>query len=136
MPPCSSVTAGSRFSPTPQEFPDPTPDDSVGAIRRIYITGDTLIYEDLHEIPRRYPDLDIGLFHLGGTRVLGVMVTMDAGQGVQALRLIDPKTVIPIHYDDYDVFTSSLEDFLTAADQAGLRNRVHPLRRGESYRIG
>ena len=47
--------------------------------------------------------------------------------------MIDPRTVIPIHYDDYDVFTSSLDEFLAAADDAGLRDRVHPLRRGETY---
>lgn len=103
--------------------------------RRIYVSGDTLVYDDLQEIPRRYPDLDLGLLHLGGTRVMGVMVTMDAKQGVEAMRIVDPDTVIPIHYDDYDVFTSSLEEFLEAAQQAGLRERVHPLRRGDTYAI-
>jgi L-ascorbate metabolism protein UlaG (beta-lactamase superfamily) len=101
--------------------------------RRIYISGDTLVYDDLREIPRRYPDLDLGLLHLGGTKVMGILVTMDAEQGVEAVRTIDPHTVIPIHYDDYDVFTSSLEEFLDAAESAGLRERVHPLRRAETY---
>jgi L-ascorbate metabolism protein UlaG (beta-lactamase superfamily) len=101
--------------------------------RRIYISGDTLVYDDLREIPERYPGIDIGLFHLGGTRVMGVLVTMDAEQGVEAVRIMDPATAIPIHYDDYDVMTSSLEDFLAAADRAGLRDQVHPLRRGDAY---
>lgn len=118
------------------EFPDPARDGSCEPARRIYITGDALVYENLHEIPCRYPDLDVGLLHLGGTRVLGVLVTMDAEQGVEALRLINPETAIPIHYDDYDVFTSSLEDFLDAAEGAGSRDRVHPLRRGETFSFG
>ena len=109
---------------------DPAPETGP---RRIYISGDTLVHDDLHEIPKRYPDLDLGVLHLGGTRVLGILVTMDAAQGVEAMQIIDPRTVIPIHYDDYDVFTSSLEDFLAAADDAGLRDRVRPLRRGETY---
>ena len=103
--------------------------------RRIYVSGDTLVYDDLHEIPRRYPDLDVGLLHLGGTRVMGILVTMDAEQGVEAMRIIDPRTAIPIHYDDYDVFTSSLDDFLAAAAEAGLRDRVHPLLRGDTYTL-
>jgi L-ascorbate metabolism protein UlaG (beta-lactamase superfamily) len=101
--------------------------------RRIYISGDTLVYEDLRQIPERFSDVDVALLHLGGTRVMGVLVTMDAEQGVEAMRIVDPRTTIPIHYDDYDVFTSSLEDFLAAADRAGLRDRVHPLPRGDAY---
>src|SRR5689334_11743198 len=34
---------------------------------RIYISGDTLVYSELREIPRRFPDIDIALLHLGGT---------------------------------------------------------------------
>lgn len=49
---------------------------------RLYITGDTLVFDGLHDIPRRYPEIDLALFHLGGTRILGLLVTMDAEQGV------------------------------------------------------
>jgi L-ascorbate metabolism protein UlaG (beta-lactamase superfamily) len=107
-----------------------------GPRRRLYISGDTLVFDGLHEIPRRYPDLDVGLLHLGGTKVLGIMVTMDADQGVEAMRIVNPRTVIPVHYDDYDVFTSGLEEFLAAATDAGLRERVHDLRRGEVFDLG
>jgi L-ascorbate metabolism protein UlaG (beta-lactamase superfamily) len=105
------------------------------AQRRIYLSGDTLLIDELADIPRRYPDLDVGVFHLGGTRVMGLLVTMDAEQGVEAVRLLDARTSIPVHFDDYDVFTSSLEEFLAAADAAGLRERITPLDRGETFRI-
>jgi L-ascorbate metabolism protein UlaG (beta-lactamase superfamily) len=104
--------------------------------RRIYITGDTLIIDELQEIPQRFPEIDLALLHLGGTRVLGILVSMDAAQGVEAMRIVDPDLAIPIHYNDYDVFTSSLEDFLEAAQEAGLRERVHVLRHGDRYDFG
>lgn len=105
-----------------------------GAVRmRIYVSGDTLIHEELREIPRRFPGIDLALLHLGGTRVLGILVTMDGRQGVEALRIIRPAKAIPIHYDDYPVFKSPLEDFRRAADAAGLGDKVIYLRRGESY---
>ena len=63
---------------------------------RLYISGDTLVHEDLEDIPRRYAGIDLALLHLGGTRVLGILVTMDAAQGVEALRIIDPRRAIPI----------------------------------------
>jgi L-ascorbate metabolism protein UlaG (beta-lactamase superfamily) len=65
--------------------------------------------------------------------VLGVLVTMDAAQGIRAVRLVDPHAAIPIHYDDYTVFKSPLEDFVRAVEAAGLADRVHYLRRGETY---
>lgn len=100
---------------------------------RLYITGDTLIIDDLKDIPRRYPDIDLALLHLGGTRVLGILVTMDAEQGVEMMRLVQPKRAIPIHYNDYDVFKSPLEDFQREIDEAGLGDRIHYLRHGDTY---
>lgn len=100
---------------------------------RIYITGDTLVIDELNEIPRRYPDIDLALLHLGGTEVLGIMVTMDGRQGVQALRIVNPKLAIPIHYNDYDVFKSPLSDFQREVEAAGLENRVIYLYHGESH---
>lgn len=99
----------------------------------LYITGDTLVHDDLHEIPRRYPDIDLALFHLGGTRIMGILLTMDAEQGVEAIRIINPREVVPIHYDDYEVFKSPLEDFKKAVEAAGFTERVRYLSRGETY---
>ena len=101
---------------------------------RLYISGDTLVHEQLEEIPRRYPQIDLALLHLGGTMILGVvMVTMDARQGVEAIRIIEPRTAIPIHYNDYTVFKSELEDFKSAVAEAGLEERVHYLSHGDTY---
>jgi len=100
---------------------------------RLYISGDTLVIDELKEIPKRFPEIDIGLFHLGGTRVMGVMVTMNDEQGVEAIKIIKPETAIPIHYNDYDVFKSPLEDFKRAAEEAGLSERIVYLAHGETY---
>ena len=94
---------------------------------------DTLVIDKLREIPQRFPDIDIALLHLGGTRVLGILVSMDAKQGVEAMQIVDPALAIPIHYNDYDVFTSPLSDFQEEIRAAGLDNRVHYLSHGETY---
>ncbi len=102
-------------------------------LMRIYISGDTLIIDELKEIPQRFPEIDLGLFHLGGTRVLGVLVTMDDEQGVEAIKIIQPEKAIPIHYNDYDVFKSPLEDFKRAAEVAGLSDKIVYLAHGETH---
>ena len=100
---------------------------------RIYVTGDTLLFDRLREIPQRYPDIDLCLIHLGGTRVAGILLTMDAEQGIKALQIVAPRTAVPIHYDDYPVFKSPLSDFRKAvADTPDLPCEVRYVDRGET----
>ncbi|RMZ73972.1 metallo-hydrolase oxidoreductase [Pyrenophora seminiperda CCB06] len=109
---------------------------------RIYISGDTLMVDELKEIPERYKgqNIDLMLIHLGGTTIPGpkmplLMVTMDADQGVQLMQLINPDLTIPIHYDDYDVFMSPLDDFKKAVHAAGLDSKVVYLQREDQYKF-
>ncbi len=102
---------------------------------RLYITGDTIIYEGLREIPERHPQIDVALLHLGGTRVMGLTVTMDAQQGVEMMRTVSPGLSIPIHYDDYEAFKSPIEDFTKAVRAAGLEDQVRYLRRGDTLAL-
>ncbi len=107
-----------------------------GRSYRTYISGDTLVFDDIAEIPRRFPDVDLALLHLGGTRILGVLkVTMDGHDGVDMLRIIAPKRAIPIHYNDYDVFKSPLSDFTEQVAKAGWQDRVTYLKHGELYQF-
>jgi L-ascorbate metabolism protein UlaG (beta-lactamase superfamily) len=99
----------------------------------MYITGDTLIHDALREIPRRYTDIDVALLHLGGTRVAGILLTMDGVQGVQMLKIVKPQLSIPIHFNDYTVFKSPLRDFAREVKAAGLENKVRYIKHGETY---
>lgn len=101
---------------------------------RIYISGDTLVYDDLKAIPQRFPGVDLALLHLGGTRILGLFkVTMDGKDGVDLVRIIQPAKAIPIHYNDYTVFKSPLADFEREVKAAGLEQKVVVLKHGETY---
>jgi L-ascorbate metabolism protein UlaG (beta-lactamase superfamily) len=42
---------------------------------------------------------------------MGILVTMNAEQGIEALKVIGADRNIPIHYDDYDVFKDLLRNF-------------------------
>ena len=106
----------------------------------IYISGDTLVFNDLRKISQRFPEIDLALMHLGGKKVFGVMLTMDAQQGVEMIRIISPHTqapntltVIPVHFNDYNVFKSSVDDFVRAFNASGLENQIHYLYHGQTY---
>lgn len=97
----------------------------------VYVTGDTLLIDDLREVPRRHPRIDVGVWHLGGTKILGLTVTMDGRQGADLLELVRPERTVPVHHDDYGVFRSPLSDFLAEVGRRGLPG-VRPVERGET----
>jgi L-ascorbate metabolism protein UlaG (beta-lactamase superfamily) len=112
-----------------------SPDNEASVDLRIYISGDTIVYEGLRAIANRESVIDLAFFHLGGTRVMGVTVTMDADQGVELLETLRPRLAVPIHYDDYEAFKSPIEDFRAAVEKAGLDDRVRYVGRGQRIPI-
>lgn len=111
------------------------PPDGTVALR-VYISGDTLLIDDLKDIPVRFPDIDTGVFHLGGTTLPGgLMVTMDGRQGAQLLDLLAPAIVVPVHYDDYKVFKSPLADFRLEVEKRGLGERIRYVKQGQTIEL-
>lgn len=102
---------------------------------RVYLSGDTLTGDHVSEIARRHSDVDVAVVHLGGTRVLFHTVTMDAGQGVDFLRRIQPGQAVPVHHDDYGVFRSPLSEFLDAMTARGPAVPVTAVERGETITL-
>ncbi|WP_330342111.1 MBL fold metallo-hydrolase [Streptomyces sp. NBC_00557] len=99
---------------------------------RLYVSGDTLLYDGLDEIARRFPGTDLAVLHLGGTRLPGgFVVTMDGAQGAELARRLGFPRILPVHYDDYPVFRSPLADFRTAAERLGLGDRLVQCARGQ-----
>ncbi|RCG14437.1 MBL fold metallo-hydrolase [Streptomyces diacarni] len=104
---------------------------------RIYLSGDTLLFEGLREIKARCPDLNLAVLHLGGTTLPGgKVVTMDGGQGAELVRLLRPRLTLPVHYDDYTVFKSPLDDFVSALEARGLEDRLVDCPRGARVTVG
>jgi L-ascorbate metabolism protein UlaG (beta-lactamase superfamily) len=105
--------------------------DTSGTVRhRTYVTGDTLHRPWLGEVLERTGPLDAMVIHLGGTRVLGLLVTMDGAQGAGLTDLVRPRVAVPVHLDDYGVFTSGLDDFLAACRERDVAAEVRPVVRG------
>lgn len=100
---------------------------------RIYVSGDTLYRDGLVDISARFPDIDVAILHLGGTKLLGlVTVTMDGRQGTQLAQLLRPRVAVPVHFDDYSVFASPVSDFESEMARAGLSRIVRHVQRGET----
>jgi len=104
--------------------------------RLVYLTGDTLMYDGVREVARRYPDIDVSVIHLGGTMLPGgLMVTMDGVQGADLLEAVRPRRAVPVHYEEYTVMKSPLSDFTTETDRRGLSGMVQVVERGETVTL-
>ena len=110
--------------------------------RRLYVSGDTLLIEELKEIPVRFNSIELGVLHLGGTRLpagrrlpFGLTVTMDCCQGAELVARLTLPKMIPVHFDDYGVFASPLADFTREMHRRGMADRIIELDRGASVTV-
>jgi L-ascorbate metabolism protein UlaG (beta-lactamase superfamily) len=72
----------------------------------LWISGDTVLYDGVRGVADRLR-VDTALLHLGGVRfpISGpVHYTMSAREAVELCQLIQPRTVIPIHYEGWNHF--------------------------------
>lgn len=102
---------------------------------RLYISGDTLHRPWLRDVVDRCGPLDAAVLHLGGTRALGLLVTMDGKQGADLVDLLRPRVTVPVHHDDYTVFRSPLSDFVAEWQRRGLPGRLREVARGETVSL-
>ncbi|CCG05569.1 MBL fold metallo-hydrolase [Blastococcus saxobsidens] len=102
---------------------------------RGYISGDTLYRPFLGEVLERCGPLDVVIPHLGGTKALGLTVTMDGRQGADLVELLKPPVTVPVHYDDYSLFKSPLGEFVAEVARRELPGTVRPAYRGETISL-
>ncbi len=101
----------------------------------LYLTGDTMTGAHLDAIRERHPELDGAVVHLGGTRVLGALVTLDGEGGRRLLETVQPGYAVPVHHDDYGVFRSPLRDFTSALAGTPFAARVRYVERGATISL-
>jgi L-ascorbate metabolism protein UlaG (beta-lactamase superfamily) len=102
---------------------------------RGFISGDTLYRPFLGEVLQRCGPLDVLIPHLGGTRVAGVLLTMDGRQGADLVELLKPPITVPVHFDDYSVFTSPLGDFVAEVARREAPGAIRTVNRGQTVSL-
>jgi L-ascorbate metabolism protein UlaG (beta-lactamase superfamily) len=78
----------------------------------LWISGDTVLYDGVREVAERL-EVDTALLHLGGVRfpVTGPLrYTMTAKEAVELCELVEPRTIVPIHYEGWKHFREGREE--------------------------
>lgn len=99
-----------------------------GEGKTIYHAGDTGFFGDMRLIGEVYSP-DVALIPIGG------YYTMGAREAAEAVKLIKPKVVVPMHYQTFPVLASSAEDFIKAVTEKLPQVKVVALKPGEIYQF-
>jgi L-ascorbate metabolism protein UlaG (beta-lactamase superfamily) len=102
---------------------------------RGFFSGDTLYRPFLAQVLERCGPLDVVVPDLGGTKVLGITVTMDGRQGADLVELLKPAVTVPVHFDDYGRFKSPLGDFVAEVKRRELPGELRPVQRGDTISL-
>jgi L-ascorbate metabolism protein UlaG (beta-lactamase superfamily) len=100
--------------------------------RRIYLSGDTVWYEGVEEVARRF-EVSMAVLFMGAARVAAAgpaHLTMTAEDGLAAARVFPRATIVPVHYEGWQHFSESRSDIEAAFAAAGLSDRLHWLAAG------
>lgn len=98
----------------------------------IYVTGDTVFYEGVAEVARRYSIAAIVLF-AGAARLKArgpAALTMTAEDAVRTARQFPQARIFPVHHSGWEHFSESQQDLIDAFRVHGLTERLRPLEPG------
>ena len=101
----------------------------------VYFAGDTVWYEGVAEVARRYkPRLVI--LNTGSAEPRGKFhVTMDANDALEAAHAFPQATIVPIHNEGWRHFVESAEELAHAFRTLGVAERLQPLERGRAVKL-
>ncbi|MBF6621832.1 MAG: MBL fold metallo-hydrolase [Patulibacter sp.] len=103
-----------------------------------WITGDSVLYDGLREVPQR---IDVGtvVVHLGGVTfpwVSGPLrYTMNAEEAVELCGALDPTTIVPLHYEGWKHFRQGRSQAEGVLGGSPLGDRVRWLPKGTAETV-
>jgi len=99
----------------------------------LYISGDTVWFNGINEIAHRF-QIGTAILHIGkaGFPVTGpIHFTFTTREAVRAIKVLNPRTVIPIHYEGWKHFREPRAEAEKQFAAAGMNNIVRWLPLGE-----
>lgn len=95
--------------------------------KTIYHSGDTGLFTDMELIGKRHP-IDLALLPIGDN------FTMGPEDALEAVKLVKPNVVIPMHYNTWPLIAQNPEEFKQDVEKE-TPARVVILQPGESYEL-
>jgi len=104
-------------------------------MRPIYITGDTVWYDGVADVARRF-HAGLVLLFAGAAKTRGaIYLTMDANDAIETAHAFPDATIVPVHYEGWAHFSQSGDDLAHAFKALSLSDRLRLLERGVATTI-
>lgn len=101
----------------------------------VYITGDTVWYEGLAEVARRYRPRLVILF-AGAAKTRGPFhLTMDTNDAIETASAFPDAQIAAVHADGWAHLTEGREDLERAFAALGIGNRLRALTAGTAFKL-
>jgi L-ascorbate metabolism protein UlaG (beta-lactamase superfamily) len=89
----------------------------------VYVSGDNASIVPVIGIARAFPDIEVAVLHVGAARVATKLrdrpVSLTAERASDVALLLGVSTVVPAHYEGWDIYTQGLNELRHAFDDAG-----------------
>lgn len=99
----------------------------------LYISGDTVLFEGIFEISKRFK-INTAILHLGAGAFPylkpKLRVTMNAEEAIRTAELLSCKQVIPIHYDGWWHFKETVKKMRRTLSESSVAKKLIWLERG------
>ena len=103
---------------------------SLAGGRPIYITGDTVWYEGVAEVARRF-QAGLVLLFAGAAKTRGAFhLTMDVNDALDTAHAFPDATIVPLHYEGWTHFSQSGDDLVQSFKALGIGARLRLLEPG------
>jgi L-ascorbate metabolism protein UlaG (beta-lactamase superfamily) len=100
------------------------------AMRPIYVTGDTVWYDGIAEVARRFPAGTVLLF-AGAAQTRGPFhLTMDTNDAIEAAHAFADATIVPVHHEGWAHFTQGRDALERSFATLGIGGRLQWLEPG------
>jgi L-ascorbate metabolism protein UlaG (beta-lactamase superfamily) len=100
--------------------------------RSIYLSGDTVWYDGVAEVGRRFK-IETALLNLGAAMVAVAgpnHLTFTAAEAVELARAWPEATIVPLHFEGWTHFSEGREQISRVVEAAGLGSRIRWLEPG------
>jgi L-ascorbate metabolism protein UlaG (beta-lactamase superfamily) len=103
-----------------------------GAHGPIYISGDTVWFDGIREVIKRFPAIRIAVLFLGAAHVPVVdgHLTFKASEAVDLARALPEATIVPVHFEGWKHFSEGRPAIEKTFADAGLASRIRWLEPG------
>ncbi len=108
-----------------------------GSDQAIYVSGDTVWYEGVAEVAKKYT-VEVVILFMGAARVAQVgpwALTMTAEDGVEVARAFPGAAIVPLHYEGWKHFSESRDEIQKGFAEAGLQHRLKWLEGGRRVAV-